>query len=66
MWKTTWNNPPDSHELYYAWTVYCRIWKDIGVQAPGYWIQLWMKLPIEEDAYYRGESIRHYVYECRE
>lgn len=79
MLKTNWTVPPATHDQLYYWKVYCRIWNDVGLQAPGAWIHLWMKNDYNEEPLVRGEedvhyeswlvcreAIRYYVMECRE
>lgn len=70
-WKQSWSMPPRSFEDYRVWKIYCRIWKDVGLVAPGTWIHLWLRsewisrLDFEENAR-MTDAINYYVNECRE
>jgi hypothetical protein len=71
MWKNSWYLPPMNYDEGRLWKVYCRIWKDVGLQAPGHWIHLWLKNDVDDALDFEQQSrmtdaINHYVNECRE
>lgn len=72
MWKQIWHIPPATWEELNTWKIYCRIWVDVGLQAPGIWIMEWMQKGFEERDFntegfaYVHEAIRWYQIECKE
>lgn len=51
------------------WTVYCRIWNDVGLTPPGSIIYQWYKresiMSFDEHALFM-DAVIHYVHNCRE
>lgn len=76
MLRKHWASPPMDEESMFQWKVYCRIWNDVGLQAPGAWIYMWMNAGFDEEPSSMGtewdhycrckDAIRHYVYDCKE
>lgn len=76
MLRKHWSSPPVDVDMMFQWKVYCRIWNDVGLAAPGTWILMWMNNGFDEEPHEMGsdwdhycmcrEAIRYYVAECRE
>lgn len=64
MWKASWKEPPSCSADMYLWRVYCRVWKDAGLTAPGLWIIEWMKRDGDEVVF--REAVMWYINNCNE
>lgn len=69
MFQVKWDVPPRSSDEAFMWKVYCRIWNDVGLTAPGSIIYQWYKresiMSFDEHALFM-DAVIHYIHHCNE